>query len=90
MRGRTKVRCDDEVAGAKSSRNDFEVAQPDVRVIIIAANGDPDTRRKAMEGDADALLTKPIDFVALRSEIDSRVARAGAEVRQVHRALAAK
>jgi hypothetical protein len=27
-----------------------------------------------LEGGAEALLTKPIDFVALRSEIDSRVA----------------
>jgi len=29
-----------------------------------------------MEGGADALLTKPIDFVALRTEIDGRVASA--------------
>ena len=43
--------------------------------------GDTDTRRKAFEGGAEALLTKPIAFVALRSEIDSRVAGAGAEVR---------
>ena len=34
-----------------------------------------------MEGGAEVLLTKPIDFVALRSEIDSRVAGAGAEAR---------
>jgi hypothetical protein len=27
-----------------------------------------------MEGGAEALLTKPIDFVALRTEIDGRVA----------------
>ena len=26
-----------------------------------------------MEGGADALLTKPIDFTLLRSEIDSRL-----------------
>jgi hypothetical protein len=32
--------------------------------------------RKALEGGAEALLTKPIDFVALRIEIDNRVARA--------------
>ena len=59
-----------------------KAARPDVPVIMITAYGDPDTRRKAMEGGADALLTKPIDFVALRSEIDNRVARiagAGAE-----------
>ncbi len=39
------------------------------------------TKRKALEGGAEGLLTKPIDFVALRIEIDSRVAGAGAEVR---------
>ena len=55
--------------------------RPDVPVIMITAYGDTDTRRKALEGGAEALLTKPIDFVALRSEIDSRVAGAGAEVR---------
>ena len=58
-----------------------KAARPDVPVIMITAYGDPDTRRKAMEGGADGLLTKPIDFVALRSEIDNRVAGAGAEVR---------
>ena len=31
--------------------------------------------------DAEALLIKPIDFVALRGEIDNRVAGAGADVR---------
>jgi DNA-binding response OmpR family regulator len=31
---------------------------------------------KALEGGAEALFTKPIDFVALRSEIDTRVERA--------------
>ena len=49
-----------------------EAARPDVPVIMITAYGDPDTRRKAMEGGADALLAKPIDFVALRSEIVER------------------
>jgi CheY-like chemotaxis protein len=58
-----------------------KAARPDVRVIMITAYGDDSTRRKALEGGAEALLTKPIDFVALRSEIDSRVAGAGAEVR---------
>jgi CheY-like chemotaxis protein len=57
-----------------------KAARPDVPVIMLTAYGDPDTRRKAMEGGADALLTKPIDFVTLRSEIDSRVGGAGAEV----------
>ncbi len=58
-----------------------KAARPDVPVIMITAYGDADTRRKALEGGAEALLTKPIDFVALRSEIDSRVAGAAAEVR---------
>ena len=58
-----------------------KAARPDVPVIMITAYGDDSTRRKALEGGAEALLTKPIDFVALRSEIDNRVAGAGAEVR---------
>ena len=36
--------------------------RPDVPVIMITAYGDPETRRKAMEGGATGLLTKPIDF----------------------------
>ena len=44
-----------------------KTARPDVPVIIITAYGD--TQRKALEGGAEGLLTKPIDFVALRSEI---------------------
>ena len=58
-----------------------KAARPDVPVNMITAYGDADTRRKALEGGAEALLTKPIDFVVLRGEIDSRVAGAGAEVR---------
>jgi CheY-like chemotaxis protein len=50
--------------------------RPDVPVIMITAYGDPETRRKAIEGGASGLLTKPIDFSALREEIDSRVAQA--------------
>jgi CheY-like chemotaxis protein len=50
--------------------------RPDVPVIMITAYGDPDTKRKALERGADALLTKPIDFGMLRSEIDTRVERA--------------
>ena len=42
---------------------------------MITAYGDAETKRKALEGGAEALLTKPIDFGALRSEIDTRVAR---------------
>jgi CheY-like chemotaxis protein len=50
--------------------------RPDVPIIMITAYGDPDTKHKALENGAEALLTKPIDFGALRSEIDSRVGRA--------------
>ena len=50
--------------------------RPDVPVIMITAYGDADTKRKALEGGAETLLTKPIDFQALRSEIDSRVGQA--------------
>ena len=53
-----------------------KAARPDVPVIMITAYGDDNTRRKVMEGGAEALLTKPIDFVALRVEIDGRVASA--------------
>jgi CheY-like chemotaxis protein len=47
--------------------------RPDVPVIMITAYGDAETKRKALENGAEALLTKPIDFVALRDEIDMRV-----------------
>jgi CheY-like chemotaxis protein len=50
-------------------------ARPDVPVIMITAYGDAETKRKALEGGAEALLTKPIDFVALRGEIEQRVER---------------
>jgi CheY-like chemotaxis protein len=50
--------------------------RPDVPVIMITAYGDAETKRRALEGGAEALLTKPIDFEALRSEIDTRVERA--------------
>ena len=50
--------------------------RPDVPIIMITAYGDAETKRKALERGAKALLTKPIDFGALRSEIDSQVERA--------------
>ena len=50
--------------------------RPDVPVIMITAYGDAETKRNALEGGAEALLTKPIDFGSLRSEIDMRVERA--------------
>jgi CheY-like chemotaxis protein len=48
-------------------------ARPDVPIIMITAYGDAETKRKALEGGAKALLTKPIDFVVLRNEIETRI-----------------
>lgn len=53
-----------------------KAARPDVPVIMITAYGDAETKRKALEGGADALFTKPIDFLMLRNEIETRVERA--------------
>jgi CheY-like chemotaxis protein len=50
--------------------------RPDVPIIMITAYGDAETKRKALESGAEALLTKPLDFGTLRTEIDSRVERA--------------
>jgi CheY-like chemotaxis protein len=47
--------------------------RPDVPVIMITAYGDAETVRKALEEGAAALLTKPIDFSALRDEIEARI-----------------
>jgi CheY-like chemotaxis protein len=51
-------------------------ARPGVPIIIITAYGDVETKRKALEGGAEALLTKPIDFAVLRNEIETRVGHA--------------
>ena len=50
--------------------------RPDVPVIMITAYGDEDTKRYAIAQGASGLLTKPIDFVLLRQEIDARLDRA--------------
>jgi len=50
--------------------------RPDVPVIMITAYGDSETKRRAFEGGAEGLLTKPIDFATLRNEIDTRVQQA--------------
>ena len=49
--------------------------RPDLPVIMITAYGDADTRRRAMDGGADGLFPKPIDFGVLREEIGRRLAR---------------
>ena len=48
-------------------------ARPDVPVIMITAYGDADTRAQALAGGAADLITKPIDFALLRTEIDRRL-----------------
>jgi CheY-like chemotaxis protein len=52
-------------------------SRPDVPVIMITAYGDAETRRRAIEGGAEALLTKPIDFIVLRGEIEARIGLTG-------------
>ena len=56
--------------------------RPDVPVIMITAYGDAETKRKAIEGGAEGLLTKPIDFSYCR-EVDVRPARARVRLRPV-------
>jgi len=53
-----------------------KAVRPDVPIIMITAYGDPDTKRKALENGAEALLSKPVDFTALRREVDSRIEQA--------------
>jgi DNA-binding NtrC family response regulator len=43
----------------------------------MAAYGDAETRKKAIERGATGMLTKPLDFVLLRHEIDTRLEQAG-------------
>ena len=56
-----------------------KAARPGLPVIMVTAYGDTDTRRRALENGAADLLPKPIDFAALRAEVDRRLAlrRAG-------------
>jgi CheY-like chemotaxis protein len=53
-----------------------KAVRPDVPIIMITAYGDAETKAKALQGGAEALFTKPIDFGALRSEIDTRIEQA--------------
>jgi CheY-like chemotaxis protein len=55
----------------------IRAARPDVPVIMITAYGDAETKRKVLEGGAEALFTKPIDFPALRNDIEARVKNVG-------------
>lgn len=51
---------------------------PKLPVIMITAYGDAETKRKADEGGADGLMSKPIDFAVLRADIDRRLHEHGA------------
>ena len=51
--------------------------RPEVPIIMITAYGDPETKRKAMEGGATGLISKPIDFALLREQIEARLRKAG-------------
>ena len=42
--------------------------RPEVPIIMITAYGDPETKRKAIEGGATGLLTKPARFAQDRNE----------------------
>ena len=55
----------------------IKVLRPDVPVIMITAYGDAETKSKALENGAEALLTKPIDFSALRQQIENRLGMVG-------------
>ena len=46
--------------------NKAKALRPDVPIIMITAYGDPETKRKALNNGAEALMTKPIDFGTLR------------------------
>lgn len=50
---------------------------PLLPVIMITAYGDAETLRKAQEGGADGLMSKPIDFEVLRADIDRRLSARG-------------
>jgi DNA-binding NtrC family response regulator len=50
-----------------------KAARPDLPVIMVTAYGDSETRRRAVEGGAEGMLPKPIDFAALRAEVDRRL-----------------
>ena len=56
----------------------IKATRPDVAVVMITAYGDRETERRALDGGADALLTKPIDFVVLRTRIDDCLRGLGA------------
>jgi CheY-like chemotaxis protein len=51
-----------------------KAARPDVPVIMITAYADSKTEANALSRGAAGVLTKPVDFSVLRTEIDTRLA----------------
>jgi len=52
----------------------IRAVHPEVPVIMITAYGDAETLRRALDCGAAGLMTKPIDFAALRQEVARRLA----------------
>jgi CheY-like chemotaxis protein len=50
---------------------------PDLPIVTITAYGDGATVRRAKEAGAEGVFGKPIDFAALKAEIDQRLAARG-------------
>ena len=63
-------------AGGLELLSKAKAMRPDVPIIMITAYGDAETKRKALENGAEALLTKPIDFGTLHREFDMQIERA--------------
>ena len=62
-------------AGGLELLSKAKAMRPDVPIIMITAYGDAETKHKALEIGAEALLTDPIDFGTLRGKIDMRIER---------------
>lgn len=54
-----------------------KATHPDLPVVMITAYGDAETKRTAVTFGAEGLMAKPIDFAALRADIDRRIEARG-------------
>ena len=55
----------------------IKFSHPDVPVVMITAYGDASTRDKALALGAQDLLTKPVDFAALKARINAHLVARG-------------
>ena len=55
----------------------IKASHPDVPVVMITAYGDAGTRNKALALGAQDLLTKPVDFAALKARINAHLSARG-------------